>query len=170
MGTHAADGEVESTLVAARLVSVLAAHGRTLATAESLTGGMLGAAITAVPGASAVYVGGAVAYSTSLKTGLLGVPEDLVDQHGVVSPACAEAMAVGVRRLTGADVGLATTGVAGPDAQEGKPVGRVHIAVALEEEARSQDLHLDGSRGAIRQATLRAALSLAASMTTQAWG
>ena len=101
--------------LAARIVSALGERGQTLATAESLTGGMLGAAITAIPGASVVYRGGIVAYATELKTVLLGVPAGLLARHGPVHPDVAAAMAAGVRDRLGATWGLATTGVAGPD-------------------------------------------------------
>src|SRR5688572_1022813 len=105
-------------LLAADVVAGLAALSLTLATAESLTGGGLGALVTTVPGASAVYAGGVIAYSVPAKVGLLGVPEALVAEHGVVSPPCAVAMAAGARTALGADVGVSTTGVAGPDTQE----------------------------------------------------
>ncbi len=109
---------------------LLERRGETLATAESLTGGLLAEILTAAPGASKTYVGGVVAYATTLKTDLLRVPEDVVETHGVVSEACARAMADGARELTGATFALATTGVAGPEPQEGQPVGTVHVAVA----------------------------------------
>src|SRR5690348_3867436 len=109
--------------VAAEALALLAAAGATLATAESLTGGRLAAAVTSVPGASAGYVGGLVTYATGLKETLLGVPAELVEQYGVVSGECARAMAEGCRTVTGATYAVATTGVAGPDLQEGHPVG-----------------------------------------------
>src|SRR3954454_15537531 len=122
-------GDVTSS-PAEQVVHTLRSRGVTLATAESLTGGGLGDAITSVPGASAVYAGGVITYATRVKVDLLGVPKDVVEQHGVVSSECAAAMAGRVRDLVGADVGVATTGVAGPDPQEGKPVGLVYVAVA----------------------------------------
>ena len=115
---------------AAAVVRTLLGRGLTLATAESLTGGAVAAAVVSVPGASNVYVGGVVTYATALKVSLLGVPQDLVDSDGVVSAACARVMAERVRSLTGADVGVSTTGVAGPDPQEGKAPGTVFVAVA----------------------------------------
>ena len=99
---------------AAQVHALLREQGATVATAESLTGGQLAARLTSVPGASASYVGGVVSYATSVKTGVLGVPVDLVARHGVVSAECARAMASGVRRLLGSSYALSTTGVAGP--------------------------------------------------------
>ena len=101
-----------------------------LATAESLTGGLVGAAITAVPGASQVYRGGVVAYATDLKTQLLGVDVALLARVGAVDAEVAGRMAEGARDRLGADYGLATTGVAGPDSQDGKPPGTLWVAVA----------------------------------------
>ena len=141
-------------------VHALRERGLTLATAESLTGGGLGEAVTTVPGASAVYVGGVITYATRLKVDLLAVPSEVVEGHGVVSAECASAMAGGVRELVGADVGVATTGVAGPDPQEGKPVGLVYVAVADPAGVVVEELSLTGDRGTIRQATVTAALDL----------
>jgi nicotinamide-nucleotide amidase len=152
MPTPAAD-------VAADVVGTLAARGLTLATAESLTGGGVGALVTSVPGSSAVYVGGVIAYASRLKVELLGVPDDVVERFGVVSARCARAMAAGVRRL-GADVGVSTTGVAGPDPQEGKPAGLVYIAVADDAGEEVRELRLDGDRAAVRRATAEAAMEL----------
>ncbi len=104
--------------------------GATLATAESLTGGLVGAAITAVPGASQVYRGGVVAYASDLKTQLLGVDSGLLARVGAVDAEVVGSMAEGVRVRLGADYGLATTGVAGPDSQDGKPPGTLWIGVA----------------------------------------
>ena len=146
--------------VATEVVALLAARGLTLATAESLTGGGVGALVTSVPGSSAVYVGGVVAYASRLKVELLGVPDDVVARDGVVSARCARAMAAGVRGAVGADVGLSTTGVAGPDPQEGKPAGLVYVAVADDAGEELRELRLDGDRAAVRRATARAALEL----------
>jgi PncC family amidohydrolase len=142
-------------------VDLLRARGLTLATAESLTGGAVGEAVTSVPGASAVYAGGVVTYATRVKVELLGVPQEVVDHEGVVSAACASAMADRVRLLVGATVGLATTGVAGPEPQEGRPVGLVYVAVADASGVESRELSLSGDRAAIRSATVAAVLALA---------
>jgi PncC family amidohydrolase len=146
--------------LATEVVAALTARGSTVATAESLTGGMLASLLTSVPGASACVVGGVVSYATRVKQDLLGVPEDVVDRHGVVSGECAAAMAVGVRTLLAVDLGVATTGVAGPDLQEGKPAGTVWIAVATAEGTEVSLLALTGDRDAIRRGTCRAALEL----------
>ncbi len=150
----------------------LATHGRTLArtvhdllvsraesvaSAESLTGGELAALLSGQPGASASYVGGVVSYATSVKQQVLEVPEQLVAAYGVVSAECAEAMAQGIRRLTGATWGVSSTGVAGPTEQEGRPVGTVFVGVAGPVNVRSVRLALDGDRTGIRaQACLEA--------------
>lgn len=112
------------------VVRLLAEAGASLAAAESLTGGGVGAALTAVPGSSAVFRGGVVAYAAELKHRLLGVPAGLLERHGPVSAEVAAAMAAGVRDRLGARYGVATTGVAGPDRQDGHPPGTVHLAVA----------------------------------------
>lgn len=112
------------------LLRLLAARGETLAVAESLTGGLVAAEITATPGASKVFRGSVTAYATELKRDVLGVDGTLLDQRGAVDPEVARQMAAGVRTALGADWGLATTGVAGPDAQDGQPVGTVYVAVS----------------------------------------
>lgn len=142
------------------LVHVLAARGLTLATAESLTGGQVAAAVTAVPGASRAYLGGVVSYATEVKVEVLAVSDDLVRQHGVVSEPCAAAMAEGVRARLGSDYGVATTGVAGPDPQEGKAVGTVFVAVAGPEGTRVQQLALSGDRPAIQHDTVDHAIRM----------
>ena len=146
--------------MAARVLDALAARGETLATAESLTGGLLAARITDVPGASRSFVGGVVSYATRVKVAVLGVPDELVAQHGVVSEQCAIAMAHGVRDRLQATWGLATTGVAGPDPQEGRAVGTVWVALADRAGATARPLDLPGDRAAIRQATCDAVLGL----------
>ncbi|HET7430573.1 MAG TPA: CinA family protein [Nocardioides sp.] len=145
--------------VAAEALALLGAAGATLATAESLTGGRLAAAVTAVPGASASYLGGFVTYATELKQHLLGVPDDLVERYGVVSAECARAMAVGAREATGATYALATTGVAGPDSQEGKPVGTVFVGVAGPEGVTALTMELVGDRHQVQDRACREALS-----------
>jgi nicotinamide-nucleotide amidase len=121
---------VSATGDAQDAVRLLAAAGSTLAVAESLTGGTVAAAVVAVPGASAVLRGGVVAYATDLKARLLDVPAALLAEHGAVHPDVAVAMAAGVRARLGATWGVATTGVAGPDPQDGRPPGEYHVAVA----------------------------------------
>lgn len=147
--------------VAAQVLSLLVRRGATVAVAESLTGGLIGATMTGPMGASAAFRGGVIAYATDLKASLLGVPRDLLDREGAVHPDVAAAMAAGVRKLTDSDYGLAVTGVAGPDPQDGKPVGTVHVALCGPgERLWHRDLHLTGDRHGIRNATCREALSL----------
>lgn len=113
------------------LVTLLAARGLTIATAESCTGGMAAAAITSVSGASSVFEYGAVTYANRIKEEMLGVRESSLRQYGAVSEAVACEMAEGVRARANSDVGISTTGIAGPTgAVEGKPVGTVYIAVS----------------------------------------
>ena len=137
------------------VVSLLAASGRTLAVAESLTGGLIGARLTNVPGASRVFRGGIVSYASEVKFDLLGVPEG-----PVVSGPTAEAMAVGARRVLGADVGLAVTGVAGPDWQDGEKPGTVFIGLAVGDEVSSQMVQLPGDRERVRQFATISAVDL----------
>jgi nicotinamide-nucleotide amidase len=146
--------------VAAELLRVLEGAGATLAVAESLTGGRLAAAVTGVPGSSAVFLGGVVSYATRVKSELLGVPAEVIAEHGVVSAACAEAMAVGVRSLVGSTWALSTTGVAGPDTQEGQPAGTVFVGVSGPAGTGSVRLALTGDRGQIQEQTCREALNL----------
>ncbi|WP_203582187.1 CinA family protein [Microbacterium hibisci] len=146
---------------AAALLRALDVRGWSVAAAESLTGGRVTAALVDVPGASARVRGGIVAYATELKTIALGVEADLLAARGAVDPTVAEQMAQGVRRVLRADVGLATTGVAGPDPQDGNPVGTVYIAVATPETAVVSALALSGTRDEIRTATVDRVLELA---------
>jgi PncC family amidohydrolase len=145
----------------AQLHAELLVRGRTVATAESLTGGSVADLVSSTPGASATFVGGVVSYATRIKQQLLGVSEETVERHGVVSAECAAEMAAGVRALLGADFGVSTTGVAGPDAQEGKPVGLVYVGVAGPAGVRTEELRLQGGRTEIRaEATRRAVAAL----------
>ncbi|AZA13792.1 CinA family protein [Corynebacterium choanae] len=115
---------------AERLVRTLTARGDTVSCCESLTAGMLAAALGAVPGASLCLAGGLVTYQTSLKTVLAGVDQELIDRYGVVSPACAQAMAQGVQQRTATTWALSTTGVAGPGPSEGHPAGEAYVGLA----------------------------------------
>jgi PncC family amidohydrolase len=135
--------------------------GRTLVTAESLTGGGIGGAVTAVPGSSAVYKGGIICYTNAVKETVLGVPAEVLEQYGAVSPWTAGYMVSGVRKLLKADVAVAVTGLAGPGADEyGHPVGTVFIG--YEDSARSVVKHFvfAGSREDVRNQTIEAALKL----------
>ena len=131
---------------------------QTVSCAESMTGGAVAQVLSAAPGASETFRGGVVSYATEVKVGVLGVPDSLVADHGVVSAPCAEAMAEGVRRLLDTDWGVSTTGVAGPDTQEGKPVGLVFVGVAGPHGTEVAELHLDGDRATIRAAAVEAAV------------
>jgi len=142
-------------------VATLTRRGLTVAVAESLTGGGVTAALVDVPGASRVLRGGVVAYATELKASLLGVDADLLGRAGPVHPEVAAQMARGVRSRLGADLGLATTGVAGPGGQDGHPAGEVHIAVDTAGGTRVESLRLDGDRSAVRTGATRAVLACA---------
>jgi nicotinamide-nucleotide amidase len=147
--------------LAAVVLARLRARGQTLAVAESCTGGGLGAALAAVPGASEVWLGGVIAYANAVKQQLLGVPAALLEQHGAVSDPVAQAMAEGVRRATGADWALAITGVAGPGGgSDAKPVGLVHIAVAGPDGCSSEGVRFGASRGRAWIQTLSAGEAL----------
>jgi len=145
--------------VAPGLIAELTARGETVAVAESLTGGLVVAHLVDVPGASAVVRGGVVAYATPVKHELLGVDAALLAERGAVDPEVARQMASGVRRALSVDGepatwGISTTGVAGPDPQDGKDVGTVYVAIASADDAVAYELHLDGDRDAIRHATV----------------
>jgi len=146
--------------LAARVVAALTERGEHLAVAESLTGGALCARIVDVPGASAVLRGGVVAYATDLKASLLGVDEGVLAARGAVQPLVAEQMALGVAQRLGARHGLATTGVAGPQAQDGQPVGRVHLAHAGQLGVEVETWDLVGDRAMIRAQAVDRALAL----------
>jgi nicotinamide-nucleotide amidase len=153
-------GPGESGAAAAEIIALLTARGQSVATAESLTGGLLAAALTDIPGASAAFRGGIVAYATELKAVLLGVDLAVLDRHGAVSAEVAAAMADGVAGRLGASFGVSTTGVAGPDPAEGKPAGTVFVAASAGRQPRVQRLALAGSRDDIRHETVEAALAL----------
>ena len=151
-----------TTALARQVHEALLARGATLAVAESLTGGLLGAALTAVPGVSATFRGGVVAYATDLKGVLLGVDAGLLARAGPVDAAVAAAMAAGVRERLRATYGLATTGVAGPDPQDGHPPGEVYVAASGPFGELQRRLELAGDRAAVRSGAVAAALGLLA--------
>jgi nicotinamide-nucleotide amidase len=155
------DGEDEEQSVTKLLVTTLIDRGLTLATAESCTGGGIGAAVTAVAGSSACFLGGVIAYSNAVKIAQLGVsPEDL-EAHGAVSEPVARAMAEGARDRLGASIGVSTTGIAGPGGgSEAKPVGTVDIAVATAAGTSYKRLQLMGNREMVRYAATLWALKL----------
>lgn len=151
---------------AAAIIQALRERGWKLAVAESLTGGALTSEFVSVPGASDVLLGGVVAYNTALKHELLGVTRALLEQQGAVDPEVAAQMAGGVRAKLAAKcgvdedivVGISTTGVAGPDIQDGKPVGTVFIGISLPGSESVIAELFDGDRAAIRQATVKACI------------
>ncbi len=145
----------EAVLVACR------AHGLTMATAESCTGGRIAGTLTACAGASEVFVGGLITYSNEMKETLLGVDHALLEQFGAVSEPVAEAMARGAKRVTGADIAVAVTGIAGPGGgSPDKPVGLVYTSVATDEVVITQENHFSGSREAVRDATILTVLEM----------
>ncbi len=151
-------GEGDDTLpmVVGRL---LTEHGKTLAVAESCTGGLIAEQITEVPGSSGYFLGGVVAYSNEAKARFLGVPESVIAEHGAVSEPVVRAMAEGVRERFGADLGVATTGISGPDGgTEEKPVGLVHIALARDESTHAEHFVFPLDRHRHRRLTAQAAL------------
>jgi nicotinamide-nucleotide amidase len=150
------DGDSLPGVVLRRLV----AAGQTVAVAESLTGGLLGAALTELPGSSAAFRGGLLVYATDAKAGLANVPEEVLTREGAVSTATAQALAAAARERLGATWGVGVTGVAGPDEQEGKPVGTVHVAVAGPTAVRSATRRLPGDRQRVRLLAVTAALDL----------
>ncbi|MEB8336495.1 CinA family protein [Streptomyces endophyticus] len=160
------------TYQAVEALRLLTERGETLAVAESLTGGLVAAELVAVPGASKAFRGSVTAYATELKHQLLGVDADLLAGHGPVHPEVALAMAAGVREALGADWGVATTGVAGPEPQDGQPVGTVYVAVVGPGADHSEGvadfagshkvaaLRLNGGRTEIRRESVRSVLGL----------
>lgn len=165
--------DLENTLVSAgrrtepeRLIDRLKELGWTVAIAESLTGGLVTASLVAVAGASQVVRGGVVAYATDVKATLLGVDPTLLEAHGPVHPRVARQMADGARRALGrdgvtADVGIATTGIAGPLSPDGQPVGTVFLAVSTPLGSRVESLELSGDRDSIRAESTARAVRLA---------
>lgn len=144
---------MRSSDLAAALHEVLLARGETVACAESLTGGGVADLLSSTPGASATFVGGVVSYATSVKREVLGVTATVV-----VSAECATQMAHGVRSLLGSDWAISTTGVAGPEEQDGQPVGTVYVGVAGPQGVRAHRFDLYGDRRAIREQACGAAL------------
>jgi nicotinamide-nucleotide amidase len=145
--------------LASEAVDGLREAGATVATAESLTGGLVCAALVSVPGASDVVLGGIVAYAPQAKIDLLGVDAALIAREGTVDGEVAARLAIGAREKFGATYGISTTGVAGPDPSEGKPVGTAHVAIAGPGGVSASELQLDGDRDTIRIGTVDALLS-----------
>ena len=149
--------------LSAKVLTALA--GKRLATAESLTGGGIGQAITSVSGASAVFAGGIISYTNEVKNKVLGVPAEILDAYGPVCAPVAQAMAEGARRVIGADVAVAVTGLAGPGGDEyGNPEGTVFIGYADQRYIFAREYHFCGNREEIREQTIEAALALVLEM------
>lgn len=136
-------------------------QGKSLVTAESLTGGGIGACLTSVSGASAVYKGGVISYTNAVKHEVLGVSLQTLEVHGAVSCQTAEEMAVGVRKLLKADVAVSVTGLAGPGGDDyGNPVGTVCIGYSDSQKSFAVKHHFEGDRESVRRQTIQAALKL----------
>lgn len=147
--------------LAAAVIARLTERGETLATAESLTGGSIGALLTGVPGASLAYRGGLIVYATDLKASLAGVAAETLARDGAVAESTAAELATGAARRCAATWGLSATGVAGPDRQEGHPAGTVFVGLAgPDRPAEVRRLALSGDRAAIRRQTCAAAFEL----------
>lgn len=143
------------------LVEKLIAAGKTVATAESCTGGLIGKLLTDVSGSSAAYLGGVISYSNEVKHSVLGVAQDLLDACGAVSEPVARAMAEGAKKVIGADVAVSVTGIAGPNSDNTKkPVGLVYIGVTDGKTTAVHEYHFKGSREEIRTQTAQTAMSL----------
>ena len=148
--------------LAKQLLDRLKEQGKTLSTAESCTGGGIGHVLTAIPGSSAVYLGGVISYTNGIKERLLGVPHEMLETVGAVSSETAKAMAEGVCKTIGADVGISVTGLAGPDSDgSGKPVGLVYIGASQGQTTLVREAVFSGDREAVRQQAVEAALQLA---------
>ncbi|MDO4961121.1 MAG: CinA family protein [Eubacteriales bacterium] len=141
-----------------QLVNILKEKGMTISTAESITAGMIGSTIVKVPGASAVFKEGFITYTNESKVNRLGVPQELIDQKGVICPDTARLMAEGCAKAADTDIAISTTGNAGPDVMEFKPVGRVYIAVCINGETTVSEHTYSGERESIRRQTTNAAI------------
>ncbi|MDR3069831.1 MAG: CinA family protein [Propionibacteriaceae bacterium] len=156
---------LKAASLARHVISVFSRRGLTLVTAESLTGGLIGATLTSVPGASAVYWGGAITYATAMKTSALGVRIETIDESSVISSQTVTEMALGAQQNTGADFALAVTGVAGPDPQDGHCPGEVWVGLACPRDGIigkviSRGFTFSGNRSQIRWQTVVEALDM----------
>jgi nicotinamide-nucleotide amidase len=158
------DDDETTARLGAEIIAQLTARGLRIAVAESLTGGLLVSELIRTPGASAVVSGGVVAYNTALKASVLGVDADLLAARGAVDPDVAAQMATGVRVALAvdgipADIGISTTGVAGPEPQDGAAVGTVYLGFAIGDVVSTSALQLSGDRDSIRSVAVRASLA-----------
>ena len=149
------------TNIAEKLVALLKATGQTCATAESCTGGGIGAAITSAPGASDVFLGGIISYSNTVKHDLLGVKDETLSTVGAVSAECAAQMAEGARKVLKADIAVSVTGIAGPGGgTPEKPVGLVYFGLSTAKGTRTEKALFQGDRARIRELTVTHALGM----------
>lgn len=142
----------------AELIKLLRADSLTVSTAESLTGGLTAATLVNVPGASYAFMEGFVTYDIRAKHRTLGIPQDILDEEGAISPITVREMAKGAAKRAGTDMALATTGNAGPDPSEGKPVGLVYTAVYFNGDIKVSEHHFTGTRSEIREKTVHAVI------------
>ena len=144
-----------------RLIQALKSNGKTVATAESCTGGGIAHALTAVPGSSSVFAGGVVSYTNAVKEKIVHVPAEVLAQYGAVSPETAAAMAKGIRELMMTEYGVSVTGIAGPDSDgSGKPVGLVYIGISSHKDVQSHKFLFSGDRASVRAQAVQKALEL----------
>ena len=149
------------TDLAFQVIDALKVNALTLATAESCTGGGIGHALTAVPGSSAAYLGGVISYTNAVKEQVLGVPGAVLREYGAVSPQTACAMAEGICKLLGSDLGVSVTGLAGPDSDgSGKPVGLVYLGLSFHGKTTVAEHIFSGDRQSVRQQAVEAALQM----------
>ena len=153
--------------LAARLGAALRAAGKTIACAESCTGGLVTSRLTDIPGSSDYVMGSVVSYTNDIKERLVGVRHETLAAHGAVSPETAREMADGIRRVIRTDLGLGITGIAGPGGTAAKPVGLVYIAVSSEKGTRVTENHFSGTRTEVKRQTSDAALALALDALTE---
>lgn len=148
------------TELARHIVSRLAASGRTLSVAESCTGGLIGGAVTAIPGSSSAFRGGVIAYANEIKQRVLGVPNDILAAHGAVSAETVRAMADGAAKVTGSDYAVSVSGIAGPEGgTPQKPVGLVFIGLRTPGKTEAFEYRFEGDRESVRLQAAEAALS-----------
>jgi PncC family amidohydrolase len=147
--------------MAGLLIAMASQKGIKIATAESCTGGLIAGLLTEIPGSSAVFTHGFITYADAAKRDLLGVPQAMLDRYGAVSEEVARTMAEGARRVSGADMAVSVTGVAGPGGgSDAKPVGLVHMAVSCAEGGQHSMQHFSGNRGDIRLAAMAHAVRM----------
>ena len=151
------------------LIKLLKERNMTVSCAESCTGGLTANRFVTLPGASAVFQGSITAYANEVKSSILNVPQDILDNYGAVSTQCAEAMAKGCAALLKTDCAVSTTGIAGPDGgTPEKPVGLVYVSACVNGVTRTEELHLRGGRRAIRERSVEKALTLLYTLLTSA--